>query len=96
MRAHDRGSAPEVVGDLASLPGNLLDSRNLNSWGILGFMVIEGMGFALAAVVPLYLATQGTGWPPAGTPPPDIAFGLAFTLLLLASEWPNRWLAKTI
>ncbi|MGG5890828.1 cytochrome c oxidase subunit 3 [Falsiroseomonas sp. HC035] len=94
MSAPDRSDAPEVVGDLSGLPDNLVDSRNLNSWGILGFMVIEGIGFALAAVVPLYLATQGAGWPPAGTPPPDIAFGLAFTLVLLASEWPNRRLAK--
>jgi heme/copper-type cytochrome/quinol oxidase subunit 3 len=94
MSAPRRGDSPEIVGDLAGLPGNLVDSRNLNNWGILGFMVIEGMGFALAAVVSPYLATQGTGWPPAGTKPPDIAFGLAFTLALLVSEWPNRVLAK--
>jgi heme/copper-type cytochrome/quinol oxidase subunit 3 len=94
MSAPDKAKAPEIVGDLSGLPGNVIGFRNLNSWGIVGFMAIEGMGFALACVVPLYLATQATGWLPAGTPPPDIAFGLAFTLVLLASEWPNRWLAK--
>ncbi|WP_437163485.1 hypothetical protein [Falsiroseomonas sp. E2-1-a20] len=44
--------------------------------------------------MPLCLATQGAGWTLAGTPPPDVAFGLAFILVLLASEWPNRRLAK--
>jgi heme/copper-type cytochrome/quinol oxidase subunit 3 len=83
-----------VVGDLSGLPTDMIGLRSTNSWGLIGFMLIEGMGFALAAACVLYLATLGAGWPPAGTPPPDLAWGALFTLALLASEVPNRWLAR--
>ncbi len=85
---------PRVVGDLSGLPRDVIGMRNLNSWGLVGFMLIEGMGFGLAAASVLYLASQGAGWPPGGVLPPDHLFGLIFTLGLLASEWPNRWLAR--
>ena len=42
----------------------------------------------------LYLATLGTGWPPKGTAPPNHLHGALFTLGLLATEWPNRRLAR--
>ncbi len=83
-----------VVGSVSGLPTDVIGLRSINSWGLIGFMLIEGMGFALAAACMLYLATSGTGWPPAGTAPPDHLYGALFTVGLLASEWPNRWLAR--
>lgn len=83
-----------VVGDLSGLPDDAVGMSNTNSWGLIGFMLIEGMGFALAAACVLYLATLGAGWPPSGTPSPDHLYGALFTLGLLATEWPNRRLAR--
>jgi heme/copper-type cytochrome/quinol oxidase subunit 3 len=85
---------PRIVGDLSGLPRDVAGSRNTNAWGLVGFMLIEGMGFALAATCILYLATSGGGWPPAGTAPPDHLYGALFTIGLVATEWPNRWLAR--
>ena len=39
----------EVVADLSSLPSGAIGARHLVWWGNVGFMVIEGTGFALAA-----------------------------------------------
>src|SRR4051812_46809493 len=56
-------------------------------WGTLGFVGIEGMGFAIAAGAYLYLAWLNPTWP-LGSPPGLLASG-ALTILLLASVWPN-------
>jgi cytochrome c oxidase subunit 3 len=82
-----------IVGDLSQLPDSAIGPRSLVWWGTLGFMLIEGMGFLLAAGVYLYLRGQTSGWPPPGDRPPDLTMGVAFTALLLLSEIPNRWVA---
>ncbi|TIO71814.1 MAG: cytochrome C oxidase subunit III, partial [Mesorhizobium sp.] len=46
--------------DLSGLPSFGLGPRSPTWWGTLGFMALEGMGFALAAGAYLYLATL---WP---------------------------------
>jgi len=56
-------------------------------------MLIEGTGFLLAGAAYLYLRGRAGEWPPGGHPPPDLAWGAAFTVLLLLSEVPNRWLS---
>ncbi|WP_207540895.1 cytochrome c oxidase subunit 3 [Sabulicella rubraurantiaca] len=95
---HDQASGKlrplRVVGSLSSLPDNVIGAANLNVWGVVAFMMIEGMGFALCGAAALYLASQGKGWPPSGTAPPDLSFGIAFTILLLASEVLNRWVDR--
>lgn len=79
--------------DLAALPDSAMGPRSLVWWGTLGFMLIEGAGFLLAAAAYFYLRGRTSGWPPSGHPPPDLTWGSAFTALLLLSEIPNRWLS---
>jgi len=82
-----------IVGDVSHLPDTAMGPRSLVWWGTLGFMLIEGVAFLLAAGVYLYLRGQAEAWPP-NSRPPDLAMGTAFTLLLLLSEIPNRWVSR--
>ena len=84
----------EIVGTLADLPTSATGSRHLVWWGNIGFMVIEGAGFALAAAVYLYLMTQAPAWPPAGTPRPGLLWSGIFTAGLLLSAIPNLWVLR--
>jgi heme/copper-type cytochrome/quinol oxidase subunit 3 len=85
---------PRVLIDLSELPLHGMGSASLTWWGTLGFMLIEGSGFALALAVYLYLASIATEWP-LGAPPPDLLPGTIITVLLLLSLIPNmlvgRW-----
>jgi heme/copper-type cytochrome/quinol oxidase subunit 3 len=84
---------PRIVGDLSHLPDTAMGPRSLVWWGTLGFMLIEGIGFLLAGATYLYLRGQAADWPPHSRPP-DLSMGTAFTVLLLLSEIPNRWVAR--
>jgi heme/copper-type cytochrome/quinol oxidase subunit 3 len=86
-------AAVTIVGDLSRLPDSAIGPRSLVWWGTLGFMLIEGTGFLLAAGAYLYLRGQAAGWPPPGDRPPDLGVGALFTVLLVLSELPNRWVA---
>jgi len=80
-----------TVQDLGGLPTYAFGSRMTMWWGTLGFVGIEGMGFALAAGAYLYLAWLNPHWP-LGAPPGLLASGV-FTVVMLASVWPN-WKIK--
>jgi heme/copper-type cytochrome/quinol oxidase subunit 3 len=82
-----------VVGDVSGLPASAMGPRSLLWWGTLGFMLIEGTGFLLAAAAYLYIRGQAGSWPPAGDLKPDLMMGTVFTVAALASEIPNRWVA---
>jgi len=84
----------EIVGTLADLPTSATGSRHLVWWGNIGFMVIEGAGFALAAAVYLYLMTQAPAWPPHGDALPSLMWSGIFTGLLLLSELPALWVLR--
>jgi heme/copper-type cytochrome/quinol oxidase subunit 3 len=84
----------EIVGDLSSLPDSASGPSHLVWWGNIGFMVIEGTGFALAAAAYLYLMTQARVWPPPGDRPPDLTWSAIFTVGLLLSEIPNLWVLR--
>jgi cytochrome c oxidase subunit 3 len=84
----------EVVMDLSGLPISAMGPRSLLWWGTFGFMLIEGMGFLLAAGAYLYLRGQAPDWPLGGHRPPDHLAGLTFTLLGVASLAPNLWVAS--
>lgn len=84
----------EIVGDLSMLPESASGARHLVWWGNIGFMVIEGTGFALAAAAYLYVLTQAPYWPPPGHRAPDLSWALIFTAGLLLSEIPNLWVLR--
>jgi cytochrome c oxidase subunit III len=88
--ATDREHRPVL--DVKGLPTYAFGSRSPMWWGTLGFCVIEGVGFALAAGAYLYLAFLNPEWPLSASPP-DLAWSSLLTLVLLASLWPNH-LAK--
>jgi heme/copper-type cytochrome/quinol oxidase subunit 3 len=81
----------EIVGTLTDLPHSASGPRHLVWWGNIGFMVIEGTGFALAAAAYLYVMTQSRGWPPRGDAAPGLLWSGVFTGLLLLSELPALW-----
>jgi len=83
-----------LVGDVSHLPDHAFGPKSVIYWGTLAFMIAEGMGFVLAGGGYLYLMGQGTEWPPAGTPPPDLLWGTLFTIVLLISAIPNFWTDK--
>ena len=81
-----------VEGDVSDLPTCAFGMNSVIGWGTLGFMLIEGTAFVLAAGAYIYLQTQSHPWPPRSDRPPDLLWGLLFTALLVLSEIPNRWL----
>jgi heme/copper-type cytochrome/quinol oxidase subunit 3 len=83
-----------VVGDLSTLPDSADGPKSLLWWSNLGFMLIEGTGFALAVGAYLYLQSQSAAWPPAGDREPGLLWSGVFTVGLLVSQWPNLWVSK--
>ncbi|CCE10506.1 Cytochrome c oxidase subunit III [Bradyrhizobium sp. STM 3843] len=83
-----------VVLDLSKLPLHGLGSASVTWWGTLGFMLIEGTGFALVIAVYLYLMSLAPIWP-LNAPPPALLPGTLLTVILLISVIPNvlisRW-----
>ena len=84
----------KIVGTLSNLPTSAIGSRHLVWWGNVGFMLIEGTGFALAAAAYLYLMTQAPAWPPKGDALPGLLWSGIFTALLLISEIPALWVLR--
>jgi cytochrome c oxidase subunit III len=81
--------APTFERDLAEVPTHAFGSRNLTWWGVIGFMVIEGAGFAMAVAAYFFLMAHEQSWPPEPWPAPDLLAGTLFALLILLSEIPN-------
>jgi len=78
--------------DLADLPMHGMGSASPTWWGTLGFMLLEGTGFALVLGIYLYLGSLARHWPPA--PPPDLLPGTVVTVVLVASVVPNLLIAR--
>lgn len=76
-------------GDLAALPTHAFGHRGLTWWGIIGFMVVEGMFFALAFAAYFFILDKEQSWPPAPIMPPRLLAGSLFTIVILLSEIPN-------
>jgi cytochrome c oxidase subunit 3 len=74
--------------DVSALPESDFGSATTPFWGTLGFIAIEGAGFALAIGAYLYLWLVNTQWP-IGAPPPNHWPATILTVLLLLSLWPN-------
>jgi cytochrome c oxidase subunit 3 len=82
--------------DVSDLPLHGDGTQSVTWWGTLGFMLIEGTGFALVIGVYLYLRSLAAEWA-LGAPPPGLLWGSLVTAWLLLSEAPNiliqRWAA---
>ena len=85
--------AETVVGDLSGLPDHNFGSTSMGWWGVIGFMLIEGMGFVLAIGAYYYLLPYEHSWPP-NQPPPSLLWGTVFTAVAIASELPNFWIKR--
>jgi heme/copper-type cytochrome/quinol oxidase subunit 3 len=74
--------------DVSSLPTYGFGPDSGPWWGAMGFMALEGMGFALAIGAYLYLMATNDRWPLDSSP--DVWIGTAMTLLLVLSIIPNH------
>jgi cytochrome c oxidase subunit 3 len=77
------------VQDISGLPDYGFGSRMTPFWGVLGFMTLEGTGFALVVGAYLYLVFINPQWP-LGDSTPDLLWSGLFTGLLIVSAWPNQ------
>jgi heme/copper-type cytochrome/quinol oxidase subunit 3 len=78
--------------DVSTLPTFAFGQRSILWWATMGMIAIESSAFALIAVSYLYLKWRVPHWPP-GFAPPDLRWGTATTIVLLATAIPNQ-LAK--
>ena len=81
------------VRNLSGLDTHGFGPRTLTWWGTLGFMALEGSGFALAGGSYLYLMALAPAWP-LNAPKPDFWPGTIVTGLLLASLPLNHLMSK--
>ncbi len=84
---------PTIVASIAQLPDSGDGAQTLNWWGVLGFILVEGTVLLLAVGAYFYLMPNEASWPP-GAPPPELAWGTAALVLMLASELPNVLAAR--
>ncbi len=81
--------SPRIIGDLSRIKAYGFGYKSLWGWGLLGFMLAEGMAFVIFWGAYLYLMTQARRWP-LDSPSPDLAYGALFTIVMLLSQIPNR------
>jgi cytochrome c oxidase subunit III len=77
-----------IIGDLSDLPTTGFRNYGMWFWAGTGFMLIEGVGFALVLAAYLYIMAGADQWPLADGAP-DLVWGTANTLLMVASLVPN-------
>jgi cytochrome c oxidase subunit III len=82
-----------IAGDVSHLPPFGFGSHSAWYWATVGFMMIEGAGFALALGAYVFLMGGGNGWPIKSAPPALLA-GTLQTAVLLVSIWPTLILAR--
>lgn len=87
-------SSPQRTIDVSHLPTHAFGKRDAMWWGTLGFVVIEGVTFAICIATYFYLRPNFETWPPQRTPSPDLWPMIANVLLMLASIIPVRWTQK--
>jgi heme/copper-type cytochrome/quinol oxidase subunit 3 len=81
------------VHDASILPDHAFDTRSLTWWGVLGYIAIEGVAFALALAAYFFLRNQEMQWPPSALAP-GLLWGSVTVGLLLLSEIPNVLLGR--
>jgi heme/copper-type cytochrome/quinol oxidase subunit 3 len=85
---------PAFTDDVSTLPTHAFSYRSVTWWGIIGFMVIEGMFFVLTIGAYFFLMSHEQGWAPQPWDPPNLVWGTLFTAVILASEIPNTMIKK--
>jgi len=81
------------TGDLSDLPDYSFGPTTPGWWGVLGFILVEGVAFVLAIGAYYYLVPNESQWPPRSSPPP-LLWATVFLLIALASELPNVWVKR--
>lgn len=79
-----------TVTDVSGLDDFGFGPRTLTWWAVVGFMLIEGMGFVLAIGAYYFLLPNENVWPPTA-PVPPLLWSTVFTVLAIVSEVPNLW-----
>ncbi|HEY8573016.1 hypothetical protein [Phenylobacterium sp.] len=82
-----------IVGDLSDLPTGAFRLYGLWGWAGLGFMLIEGTGFALMIATYIYLMNGVDQWPLTDSAP-NLVWGTASLVLMLASLIPNAFVSR--
>ena len=82
-----------TVADVSKLDDFGFGPRTLTWWAVVGFMLIEGMGFVLAIGAYYFLLPNENVWPPTA-PVPPLLWSTVFTVLGILSEVPNLWAKK--
>ncbi|RWP92861.1 MAG: cytochrome C oxidase subunit III [Mesorhizobium sp.] len=82
-----------IAADLSGLPTFGHGPHSPTWWGTLGFMALEGTGFALAAGAYLYLALSWPAWR-VSAPQPNHWPGTIVTILFVVSLVPNHVLHR--
>lgn len=77
-----------TLGDLSHLPASGFRQHGLWFWAGVGFMLVEGTAFILAAAAYILLMTSANQWPLVDRAP-DLFWGTAAAALFLASLVPN-------
>ena len=85
---------PRFTESVAELPTHRFGPGSLTWWGVIGYMVIEGAGFALAFAAYFFIMGHEQGWPPEGRKAPELLFGTLFTIVILLSEIPNTLIKR--
>ncbi|HYK41581.1 MAG TPA: cytochrome C oxidase subunit III [Thermoanaerobaculia bacterium] len=76
--------------DVSRLPDISLTPSALFWWGTVGLILIEATTFVIMIATAIYLRLTVTDWPPPTIPPPDLRWGVAGLVLILASCLPLR------
>jgi cytochrome c oxidase subunit III len=82
-----------VVGDLSDLPTSGFRHHGLWFWAGAGFMMIEGVAFALALASYVYLMNGAEQWPLTDVAP-NLLWGTAATVVFLLSLLPNGFVSR--
>jgi heme/copper-type cytochrome/quinol oxidase subunit 3 len=85
---------PAFTDDVSELPTHAFSYRSLTWWGIIGFMLVEGMFFVLTIGAYFFLMSHEQSWAPQPWDPPSLLWGTLFTVLILLSEIPNTMIKK--
>lgn len=85
---------PAFTEDVSKLETDGFGPRSLTWWGVVGFMVIEAIGFAILFGAYFFLMTHEQEWTPRPWKPPGLLAGSLFTLVILLSEIPNTMVKK--